>query len=328
MFTERIIWEEGPAREKMIAFLAKNQLGYEQDIEYSYCLMDGDQVAAAGSLAGPVLKCIAVDPTYRSMGLSAQVVSALCQEAAVRGHVRLFLFTKPENQYMFSDMGFYTVGVCPRAALMENRRDGLKKYAAALAPHRKPGSAGAIVLNANPFTLGHLHLVEHAASQVDHLHLFVVSEDKSQVPAKDRLTLVKQGVQHLLNVSVHRGDAYIISAATFPSYFLKATDEPARIHAQLDVTLFGKFIAPALGITRRFAGEEPLSPSTLLYNQAMMETLPPLGVDVTIIPRKEQSGQVISASRVRALWQQGDWEALAPLVPQTTLDYLRAHPIA
>ena len=40
----------------------------------------------------------------------------------------------------------------------------------------------AIVMNANPFTLGHQYLVEKAAAENDLVHLFMVSEDASLFP--------------------------------------------------------------------------------------------------------------------------------------------------
>ena len=49
---------------------------------------------------------------------------------------------------------------------------------------------GSIVMNCNPFTLGHKHLVEYAAKLVDSLYIFVVEEDLSAIPFVDRLFLV------------------------------------------------------------------------------------------------------------------------------------------
>ena len=44
------------------------------------------------------------------------------------------------------------------------------------------------MMNANPFTLGHLHLVERAASENDTLHLFILSEEAGPIPFLIRRT--------------------------------------------------------------------------------------------------------------------------------------------
>ena len=93
----------------------------------------------------------------------------------------------------------------------------------------------------------------------------------------------------------------------------------------LDVEIFGRHIAPALGISRRYVGTEPLSPLTNSYNRALAALLPACGVEVVEVPRLEEGGQPISASRVRALLATGELNAIAPLVPPTTFDYLKNH---
>lgn len=175
----------------------------------------------------------------------------------------------------------------------------------------------------NPFTLGHQYLVEKAAAACDTLHLFVVSEDASLVPFAVRKRLVEAGVAHLPNVVLHDSGPYIISNATFPSYFLK--DEAAVIdgHARLDLAVFTK-IAKALNITARYVGEEPTSQVTGLYNKIMCEQLPKAGIECIVVPRKEADGKAISASTVRQCLQSGDWETLKTLLPQTSLDYFRS----
>ena len=50
----------------------------------------------------------------------------------------------------------------------------------------------ALVMNANPFTLGHQYPVEKAAAESDILHLFIVSEDQSLVPFSVRKQLVRK----------------------------------------------------------------------------------------------------------------------------------------
>ena len=64
---------------------------------------------------------------------------------------------------------------------------------------------------------------------------------------------------------------------------------------------------------------------TRAYNQALQEVLPSYGVKVVEIPRLAEGSEPISASRVRELLRQGaGWEQVAPLVPESTLRYLRS----
>ena len=206
---------------------------------------------------------------------------------------------------------------------MENRRNGFPSYLSRLEKTARPGVSGAIVMNANPFTLGHQYLVETAAARCDTLHLFLLSEDASLVPFGVRKQLVQAGTAHLKNVVLHDSGPYIISNATFPSYFLKDDSAVIQGHAKLDLAIFVR-IARALGVTVRFVGEEPTSQVTGLYNEIMAAQLPENGIDCVILPRKQALGKAISASTVRAALQAGDWQTLSRLVPQTTLDYFRS----
>ena len=314
---------QGAMLEALKAFLLADGLRYDEGVEFTVCVMDGDKIAATGSLDGKICKCIAVSPAYQGEGLSATVLTALRKEAFDRSQRHLFLYTKPKNRWMFEDLGFFAVAETADTLLMENKRRGLSDFLAAQTQPETPGVVGAVVANCNPFTLGHRYLVEQAASQVDTLHLFVLSEDKSFFPAADRMMLVKQGVAHLNNVIVHPTGDYLISAATFPTYFIKDKDRIPEIRCQLDLEVFANHFAPALNITRRFVGTEPLSPVTDAYNRQMMGFLPKKGIEVTLIQRKELDGGPISASRVRALLEERKWEELSRLVPETTLCYLK-----
>jgi len=97
--------------------------------------------------------------------------------------------------------------------------------------------------------------------------------------------------------------------------------------ARLDATLFAERIAPACGITARFVGEEPLDPMTAAYNETLSSILPQHGIAVRVISRKTIGENPISASRVRALWREGRYDEIAPLVPETTLAYIRENPL-
>ena len=314
-----------PWRQKAVAeFLSREALDYDPAIPFTVNLLEDDRIVATGSLDGNICKCIAVDPAFQGEGLTATIITQLRQEAFRRGLRHLFLYTKPKNRFLFQGLSFYPVAETPDTLLMENVRDGAGQFVASLERPEHPGTVGAIVANCNPFTLGHLYLAEQAAAAVDTLHLFVLSEDKSFFPAADRLELVRQGVAHLKNIFVHPTGDYLISAATFPTYFIKDKDRVPEIRCRLDLEIFANHFAPALGITRRFVGTEPLSPVTDAYNRQMMAFLPPKGIQVTLIPRKELDGGPISASRVRALLETRDWAALERLVPPTTFAYLQA----
>lgn len=176
-------------------------------------------------------------------------------------------------------------------------------------------------MNCNPFTLGHRYLIEQAAKQVERLYVMVVREDCSLFAYTERKAMVEQGVADIENVTVIDGSDYAISRATFPTYFLKRLDDAADTQMQLDLDLFRRHIAPALGATVRFVGTEPTDQLTQRYNQLMHEAL----TDVREIDRLAKDGNAVSASRVRKAMEQGDMNTIRQLVPPTTLPYIIAH---
>ena len=191
-------------------------------------------------------------------------------------------------------------------------------------PHRlttSPPRRGVVVMNCNPFTLGHRYLIEQAAKQVERLYVMVVREDCSLFAYTERKAMVEQGVADIENVTVIDGSDYAISRATFPTYFLKRLDDAADTQMLLDLDLFSRHIAPALGATVRFVGTEPTDQLTRRYNQLMHEALE----DVRETERLEKDGNAVSASRVRKAMEQGDMNVIRQLVPPTTLPYIIAH---
>ncbi len=182
---------------------------------------------------------------------------------------------------------------------------------------------GAIVMNCNPFTNGHLHLVKYAASRVKHLYLFVVEENKSIFSFEDRFMLVKKNTEMLKNVTVLKSSKLVISSLTFPEYFTKSSIQDQEIDPSTDVYIFAKFICPALNINVRFVGDEPLDKITMQYNECMKRIFPEFAVRLDVIPRLESNDEPISASRVRKLLESKDINALEKLVPPATLEYLK-----
>jgi len=308
------------------ALLERVGITLDAHLDYTCAIYDDEgEPIATGSAFGPTLRCFAVDPDHQGEGLLNEIISHLMDYQAGRGMTHLFVYTKPASARFFCDLGFYEIARVPGSLVfLENRRRGFADYLAALARTARPGSACAIVMNANPFTLGHRYLIEQAAASFDTVHLFLLSEDAGPIPARVRLELARRGTADLAGVVCHESGDYLISKATFPSYFLKNEDTVIRAQAALDTAIFAK-IAQALGVTCRVVGEEPTSHVTGIYNEIMAKTLPQHGVACRIIPRKAlPDGRVISASQVRQAIHDGRLGDVADMLPDTTLSYFRS----
>ena len=325
MDMELIAGIQGRKKELWAAFLRKMALAADEAVESTCLVWEDGHIIATGSRQENILKCIAVDPMHQGEDLTATVLTALRQDAFAAGHKHLFLYTKPKNRFLFSSLFFYPIAQTAEVLLMEDRPGGVKDFLSGLSAPVTQGRIGAAVMNCNPFTRGHRYLIEQAAKECDHLYVFVLSEDKSQFPAADRMELVRAGTADLSNVTVLPTGPYLISSATFPTYFLKERETARTVQCLLDIEVFAGHYAPHFGITHRFVGTEPLSPMTDRYNQALLAHLPERGISVRQLPRLETEGAPISASFVRSLLGKGEGELLKTLVPETTFRYLEAH---
>ena len=347
-------------RQRIEAFLKRNGLRFD-DMHYYAAITDDDgEMIAGGGLKGNVIKCVAVDDAHKGEAIANTLISHLIAHANEEGHSNVMLFTKPKNRQLFESLSFRLLAEAPEAVLMETGIGGINNTVEALKKIKEEGEVckennqecrkeektnlnittpqhlntstpqplntttplrGVVVMNCNPFTLGHRYLIEQAAKQVERLFVMVVREDCSLFAYAERKAMVEQGVAHLENVTVIDGSEYAISQATFPTYFLKRLDDAADTQMLLDLDLFRRHIAPALGATVRFVGTEPTDRLTRRYNQLMHEVL----ADVREIVRLEKDGNAVSASRVRKAMEQGDMSTIRQLVPPTTLPYIIAH---
>jgi [citrate (pro-3S)-lyase] ligase len=310
------------AQQQADALLVKEGIRRDNNLDYFAGLYDDNyNLIATGACFVNTLRCLAVDSGHQGEGLMAPIITHLLDYQLEKGNTHLFLYTKCENSLFFTSLGFYEIArVDNEVLLMENRKNGFSSFLDNIRSQKRSGRIAALVMNCNPFTLGHRHLVERAASENEFVLLFVVSEDASHFPSSDRYRLVKEGCTDLSNVILHQTESYMISNAVFPSYFLK--DEPKAIEAQakLDLVIF-KHIAVAAGVTRRYVGDEPFSVVTGIYNEIMRTQLPLAGIECVVIPRKETGNAPISASFVRKLLHEGRIEDTKELVPETTYRY-------
>ncbi len=322
--------------------------GIERDrnLEYSIGLFDENyNIIATGSCFMNTLRCLAVERSHRGEGLMNELLTHLLEYETELGRTEIFIYTKCDAAKFFADLGFYEIlRVDGKVVFMENRVDGFdlylkrikseteKQFATLpialknnlglpyfeLFPEKKRISA--IVMNANPFTNGHKYLVEEACASSDIVHLFVVSEDISFVPFKDRMKLIRENTKHLSNIIYHETGSFMISTATFPSYFLKDEKLIIESQAKLDARVFLR-IAETLGIGRRFVGTEPFSTVTAIYNQVLKQELADSPVELIELERMTYDSVAISASKVRKLICDDRIEEIKPLLPQATYDY-------
>ena len=306
-----------------------NQEGIKRDrnLDYTCVAYDSDyNIIGTGSCFGNTLRCLAVSHEHQGEGLTNKIVSHLIQYQFDRGNFHLFIYTKYTTYHLFKDLGFYEiVRIKDQIVFMENKKNGFNDYLNELSKSKLNDNANAkkiaaIVMNANPFTLGHLYLIEKASKENDILHLFIVSEDKSIVPFNIRKKLIMEGTAHLKNIIYHDSGPYIISSATFPSYFQKDEKDVIESHANLDLEIFVK-IAKALNINIRYVGEEPTSLVTGIYNKIMEKKLPENGIECFVVKRKEMDGNIISASEVRKKIKEGNIEGIKNMVPDSTYKF-------
>ena len=319
---------DAAGREAVRTLLQREGIRLDTHLDYTCAIYDERRAAiATGSCYANTLRCFAVDHAHRGKGLMHRILTHLMEVQKQRGHTGVFLYTKVSTAFFFQKLGFHEIARVPDSIVfLENQAAGFPSYLKKLQDETPRGYAppiSALVLNANPFTLGHQYLVEYAARESTLLHIFIVSEDISFFPFAVRERLVRAGTAHLKNVTYHASGPYIVSQATFPSYFQKDEDAAILGHARLDIAVFQR-IAAALGITRRYVGSEPSSHVTNLYNETMTQFLPETNIECRIIPRKEAEGAPISASTVRRYIQEGNLAALASLVPPSTLAFLQS----
>lgn len=181
---------------------------------------------------------------------------------------------------------------------------------------------GCIVMNANPFTLGHDYLVRMAASQVDILYVFIVEEDRSYFSFADRFVMAKKNCAKYKNVLVLPSGKYIISSLTFAEYFRKDDLQESVVIPTMDIDIFGRYIAPALHISTRFVGDEPLDKVTRQYNHLMRDKLPIFGIKYVELPRFELNGKPVNASLVRRLIQTDCLEETKVFLTEETYSYI------
>lgn len=314
-------------RKEIEEFLGEFKLSLDKDVEYTIKAVQDEEILGTCSFSGKVLKCFAVREDTQGEGVASKLITCLTDELFNRGVYETFIFTKIKNKAIFEGLNYKEVYSTSNILLLEGGMANVNGYIEGMFKKSGlgKGEKAGLVMNCNPFTLGHRYLIEKAAKENNEVVVFVVEENRSLFPFDVRLKLVQKGVSHLNNVKVIPGGSYIISSNTFPSYFLRQEDERLLEYTKLDAGIFGKYIAPAFNIKRRYVGTEPYCPVTKRYNEALLDILPQYGVEVKLIDRTEIEGKAVSASEVRDSIKRGDWNRVKTIVPDTTYEFLSSH---
>ncbi len=329
--------------------LASQDLLYEDGCDDVVGVHDDGRLVGVGARAGFVLKMFAIDPEYQGGSILGELATELTRLGRDGGHDSFFVFTRPQSAPAFEQLNFKILVAEGTVTLLEYG-GGFESYLAEHAPQIRPGRNGAAVVNGNPFTYGHLYLVETASRRVDTFYLFMVREDRSVFPFAARIRLAREATAHLGNVVVLDTSRYAVSSGTFPSYFLKKLDAVALAQMRVDLRLFASRLAPAFFVKVRFVGHEPYDATTAAYNKTMREVLGPYDLELVEVERMRERGSIeifrrssaqagetagdaeghavpagfISATKVRAALARRDYDTLQRMVPDTTLAYLRS----
>ncbi|WP_294794913.1 [citrate (pro-3S)-lyase] ligase [uncultured Fenollaria sp.] len=283
-------------------FLLERDVIYE-DVDASYIIRDAGNIIATVSVKKNLIKFFYIEDKYQGEGLAIELINSALEEIIASGYRSYFVFTKAKNENIFTSLSMDVIEKTEDVILLEG---GFFKYADWVETIKKDldkDEYNAIVMNANPLTLGHEYLVDKALEDPRDLIIFVLEEDASYFSTRDRYELVKKHYQDNNRVKIYKSGPYIISRATFPTYFLKKDTDRLKVYTELDAKIFAKRIAKDLNIKKRYFGSEPIDKVTEKYNEMMKKILSEYGIATEFIERKTIDGEVISASKVRECYE-------------------------
>lgn len=308
---------------ELIDFLKSHDVIYDYP-ERTLVIRDNGKIIATASVDGKILKYFFVDENYLGQGILVILYNDLLNYLLENEILDHFVFTSPKNYEIFNGIGLKEVIRTDEVLLLEggfsNYSDWVEKVRVLLNPLVM--SRGAIVANCNPMTLGHKFLMEFASEKVDELIVFIVEEDKSAFTTEERFSIVAKEFGNHSKIKVVHGGPYIISSATFPTYFLKELNSLTDVYTKLDATIFSEKIARDLNINIRFVGNEPLDKMTARYNENLKKYITREGLSLEIIERIQDNKDYISASRVRKLLKENNIEEALELCAPSTVEFL------
>lgn len=310
------------------SFLQKFSLRLDDDVTKTFYIEEDEKIIGTISCAGYIIKCLAVDPFYQSENLAGKLVNQIIQYFSQNGIYSYQVFTKPIYKQIFLSLGFSEIVSTDKVIMLEGGTSSIndeiskikKQLDMRFAILDETSDLAALVINGNPLTIGHMHLIETASRLHQLVVVFIVEENKSIFTFEERLSMAYLATRRLSNVCVLPSTKYIVSSLTFPTYFLKDGNEVHEEHAKIDALIFKNYFMKKLFIKKRYLGEE-FNPKMQNYNNTLKEVLQE---NVEIIPRYSENNQVVSASVVRKLLEEGKVEEALLYIPRENHLILRS----
>ena len=179
------------------SFLSTFQLDYEKDIDYTVVIRDSNKIVATCSKAKDILKGFAVSDSMQGEGITNLLIKSIQDRLFQEGIFHSFIFTKPTYETTFKSFGYKVIASVEDVTLLEYGFNDIHKTLATMEKFYNINRSipkTALVMNCNPFTLGHRYLIEQASLKSEEVVVFIVEEDKSLFPFEDRYHMVKDGV--------------------------------------------------------------------------------------------------------------------------------------
>lgn len=293
--------------------------------EATVVVRENGKIIGTGSVHGKVMKYMFIDDNYKGLGILPKIYNSLLTYLLDKNILEHFIFTKPENEMIFTGIGLKKVLSTERVLLLEGGFGSYSSWINSIKSqlNKNIKNRGAIVANCNPMTKGHKYLMEYARDRVDELIVFIVEEDQSDFPTDVRYEIVKNEFKDDYKVVVVLGGPYIISQATFPTYFIKRLDETTEIYTELDANIFAQKIAVDLDISVRFVGDEPIDRLTAEYNNKLLKSTENMKMRLEKIDRIKDNEEYISASKVRRFIKEGNLDKAFSMLTNSSIDFLK-----
>ncbi|MBQ9709156.1 MAG: GNAT family N-acetyltransferase [Clostridia bacterium] len=303
----------------MVEFLTSFDLKFNAFADYTAYIEQDDKIVATISLAKNVICDLAVSAAFQGENLATALIMHAIEKLRAEKVYAYKVFTKPLYLDRFLDLGFRVLVQGKSFVALEGGESNIKTVLKSLKTKITmdldgfEDNYGAVVINANPFTTGHLSLIEHALSKHKKVLIFVLEEDVSEFSFKERISLAFLATrQYRDRVCVLPSSEYMVSKATFPDYFMRSEQDVSKAHAEYDALLFEQYFMKELNISKRYLGSEEKEYMTV-YNTALSEIL---GAKLEIVERFKQGGETVSAGTVRELLKAGDEEKAIGFIPK------------